>query len=245
MSMPSLSAPSPSPSPPSLSGSAEAVELPRLRARLPRNLHKVIFLVHIAAAVGWLGVTSTFLVLTVSLLGRRDAATLRTGYAIHELIVTWLARPAALVTLGTGLVLALGTGWGRFRHWWVPAKLVLLVATVALTVTVSPTVLPYAVEHADTAGTPAYSDAQHTLVLMALYHVVMISTAAGLAVFKPGGRRRRPRPQGPAEAADHTADDSADRSGRAAVDVEASPVASPYSPRSGPEERLIEKGRQR
>jgi hypothetical protein len=157
---------------------------------LPPAWRKTVLLAHVAASVGWLGVTATFLVLTVSLLDTRDAATLRTGYAIHELMVTWLARPAALLTLGTGLVLALGTRWG-LRHWWVTAKLVLLVATVALTVTVSPAALEFAVAHADSAGTPAYAEAQRTLVLMALYHVALIGTAAALSVFKPGGRLRK------------------------------------------------------
>lgn len=170
---------------------AETAGRRRSTSRLPRGLRNVILLVHVAAAVGWLGVTSTFLVLTVSLLDSRDPATLRVGYAVHELMVTWLARPAALLALGTGLVLAVGTGWSPVRHWWVPAKLALLVATVVLTITVSPTLLPYAVEHAADAGTPAYTDAQQTLVLMALYHVVMIGTALALAVFKPGRRERR------------------------------------------------------
>jgi hypothetical protein len=93
------------------------------------------------------------------------------------MLVTWLARPAALATLGTGLMLALSTRWGLLRHWWPPAKLVLLVATVALTVTVSPDALRYAVDHAESAGTAAYTDVQHTLVLMAAYHVVSTPTA--------------------------------------------------------------------
>lgn len=147
-------------------------------------------LTHVVAAVGWLGVTATFLVLTVALLDSRDSATLRAGYAMHELMVTWLARPAALLTLGTGLVLSLGTRWGLVRHWWVLAKLVLLVATVAVTVSVSPDLLRYSIEHADEAGTAGYADAQRVLVLMAIYHVVMIGTAAALSVYKPAGRLR-------------------------------------------------------
>lgn len=149
---------------------------------------------HIVGSIGWLGVTATFVVLTLALLDISDPATLRSGYAMHELMVTWLARPAALLTLGTGLVLSFGTPWGLHRYWWVLAKLVLLVATVVVTVSVSPELLGYAVEHAGSVGTPAYTGAQRTLVLMALYHVVMIGAAAALSVYKPGGRLRRPRP---------------------------------------------------
>jgi hypothetical protein len=162
----------------------------RRPAGLPAAWRKALLLAHILASVGWLGVTATFVVLTFALLGVRDPAVLRSGYVAHELLVTWLARPAALATLGTGLVLALATPWGLLRHWWVPAKLLLLVATVALTVTVCPDTLKYVVDDAEAVGTATYTGAQHTLLLMALYHVVMIGAAAALSVFKPGGRIR-------------------------------------------------------
>ena len=35
---------------------------------------------------------------------------------MHELMVTWLARPAALLTLGTGLLLSFGTQWVLTRY---------------------------------------------------------------------------------------------------------------------------------
>lgn len=41
---------------------------------------------------------------------------------------------------------------------------------------------------------PAYTAAQRTLVLMALYHVMMIGAAVALSIYKPGGRLRRPAP---------------------------------------------------
>lgn len=90
-------------------------------------------------------------------------------------------------------MLSFGTQWRLTRYWWVLAKLVLLVATVVVTVLVSPELLSYAVEHAESVGTPAYTSAQRTLVLMALYHVVMIGAAAVLSVYKPGGWLRRSR----------------------------------------------------
>ncbi|WP_156994398.1 hypothetical protein [Pseudonocardia acaciae] len=87
----------------------------------------------------------------------------------------------------------MGTRWGLTRHWWVPAKLALLLATVVVTISVSPEMLRYAVAHAEAAGTPEYLRAQTVLVVMALYHVAMISAAAALSVFKPGGRISRAR----------------------------------------------------
>ena len=161
----------------------------RRRPWLSGAWRKAVVLVHIVGSVGWLGVTATFVVLTISLLAVRDAATLRSGYAVHELMVTWLARPAALLTLGTGLLLSFGTQWGLTRYWWVLAKLVLLVATVAVTVSISPDTLAFAITYAEASGTPPYTEAQYVLVALAFFHVAMIGAATALSVFKPGRRR--------------------------------------------------------
>ncbi len=153
----------------------------------------VLRLLHIGVSVGWLGVTATFVVLTVWLLGERDPLVLRDGYAVHALMVTWLARPAAILAVSTGLLLVVSRArsWtSRWWVWWVPAKLGLLVATVVVTAVVSPPTLGFAVDGAALVGTPVYDDAQRTLVLLAVYHVVMISAAATLAVFRPGRRFR-------------------------------------------------------
>jgi hypothetical protein len=154
---------------------------------------RMLLVGHIGLAAGWLGVTATFLVLTLWLATVRDPGVLRAGYGVHELVVTWLARPAAIGAAATGLLLALSAGRGRGRGWWtwwVPAKAALVVATVLATAPTSPPALTYAITSADRAGTAAYASVQQTLVALALYHVVMITVALGLAVFKPGRRRR-------------------------------------------------------
>lgn len=172
---------------------------PATRTGPARALRRVLLLLHLATGLGWLGVTATFLVLTLWLLGSRDPATLRTGYAVHDLTVVWLARPAAIGTTVTGLLLVLAADRRRpprWWLWWVPAKLAVVVATVVVTVSISPAALRFAVEHADQAGTAAYTGTQEALVLVAVYHVVMITAAAALAVFRPGARSRAPRRTG-------------------------------------------------
>jgi hypothetical protein len=69
------------------------------------------------------------------------------------------------------------------------AKLVLLVATVAVTVSISPDTLAFAITYAEASGTPAYTEAQYVLVALAFFHVAMIGAATALSVFKPGRRR--------------------------------------------------------
>ncbi|WP_328304619.1 hypothetical protein [Actinomycetospora sp. NBC_00405] len=166
------------------------------RPRSAAGARRVLLLLHLAMGLGWLGVTSAFVVLTVWLLDVRDPATVRTGYLVHELLVVWVARPAAIGVAATGMLLALTAGRRRAPRWWlwwVPAKLALVVATVVVTVSVSPAALRFAVGHADTVGSPAYTDIQHALVLVAIYHVAMITAAALLAISRPGTRFRSAR----------------------------------------------------
>ncbi|HLU56153.1 MAG TPA: hypothetical protein VKZ81_11885 [Pseudonocardia sp.] len=155
---------------------------------------RAVLVLHLALGLGWLGVTAAFLVLTVWLLDVRDPATLRAGYAFHDLAVVWLARPAAIGSTSTGLLLVLLAGrfpaWRRWL-WWVPAKLALVVTTVVVTVNISPEALRVAVDRADAVGSPAYTEVQYALVGVAVFHVVMITAAAVLSVFRPGVRRAR------------------------------------------------------
>jgi hypothetical protein len=49
------------------------------------------------------------------------------------LVASWTIVPLAVASLLTGLVMALGTKWGLFRHWWVLISFLLtVVATVVL-----------------------------------------------------------------------------------------------------------------
>jgi hypothetical protein len=98
-----------------------------------------------------------------------------------------LLVPLALASLTTGTILALGTVWGLFRHYWVIFKLVLtLIATLVLmlyTQTISTT--------AAMAADPAMSamDFPSALLHTGGGLVVLLLTAA-LAVYKPRGMTR-------------------------------------------------------
>ncbi|MDQ3937605.1 MAG: hypothetical protein M3253_02880, partial [Chloroflexota bacterium] len=62
-----------------------------------------------------------------------SAATVRSAWLAMGIVVSWAIVPLALAGLLTGLVMALGTKWGLFRHWWVLISLALtILATVVL-----------------------------------------------------------------------------------------------------------------
>lgn len=88
---------------------------------------------HVACSVGSLGGVAAFLALAVAGVTTPDAWMARAAYSAMGVIAWFVVLPLVLGSLLSGLVQALGTPWGLFRHWWVLAKLLLTgVVTIIL-----------------------------------------------------------------------------------------------------------------
>lgn len=97
------------------------------------GLRKLMLTAHITSSVGLLGAIAAFLALSVAGLTSRDEQMVRAAYRAMELSARLVIVPLALASLLDGLIQALGTPWGLFRHYWVLAKLLLTVfATIVL-----------------------------------------------------------------------------------------------------------------
>jgi hypothetical protein len=97
------------------------------------GLRKLALTVHLTTSVGWIGAVVAYLALGVSAVAGRDAQTVRAAWIAMELTGWYVIVPLALAALLTGLVMALGTPWGLFRHYWVLITLVLtILSTVVL-----------------------------------------------------------------------------------------------------------------
>ena len=99
----------------------------------PPLLRKTVFTAHVVTSVGWLGAVAAYLALDVAAATSPDADVARASYVAMEVVVLWVIVPLAFASVVVGVVNALGTTWGLFRHWWVVVKLLLtVVATVVL-----------------------------------------------------------------------------------------------------------------
>jgi hypothetical protein len=97
------------------------------------RLRKFALIVHLTCSVGWIGAVLAYLALVVAATLGQDARTLQGAWIAMELIGWYVIVPLAVTSLLTGLVMALGTPWGLFRHYWVLLSLVLTIfATVVL-----------------------------------------------------------------------------------------------------------------
>ena len=96
----------------------------------------------------------------------------------------WLSVPFGLLAVATGVLLGVGTTWGLIRHWWVVAKIVIAAAVIIT----DPLLIARAAHDAVASGqTPS------GLFGPAIAHVVVLTVATVLSVFKPRGRTPRGR----------------------------------------------------
>ena len=156
---------------------------------MPPALRKAALVGHVTSSVGWLGAVAAFLVLAVVALHTADATTSGSLYLAMEILGKAVLLPLAFASLFTGLVQALGTPWGLFRHWWVIVKLALTVLSTLVLVAYTTTLTALA----DAARNPAGhlgALPSSSPVLHAALALVVLTAAAALSVFKPRGLTR-------------------------------------------------------
>lgn len=97
------------------------------------SLRKFALTVHLTFSIGWIGAVFVYLALSAAAMTSRDPQTVPAAWIAMELTGWYVIVPLSIASLLTGLVMALGTKWGLFRHYWVLFSFVLtIVATVVL-----------------------------------------------------------------------------------------------------------------
>lgn len=96
------------------------------------KLRKFTLTSHITFSVGWLGAVAVFLALAITGLTTFDKQLAYSIYIAMEISTLYIIVPFCLASLITGLIQALGTKWGLFKHYWIIVKLFLTVAMTIL-----------------------------------------------------------------------------------------------------------------
>jgi hypothetical protein len=100
---------------------------------LSSALRKFLLTLHLMSSLGWAGAVAVFVVLDIAAVTGNDPRLGRLLWLALEATIWSLLVPLAFASLVTGVILALGTVWGLFRHYWVLFKLTLtLIATTVL-----------------------------------------------------------------------------------------------------------------
>ena len=155
------------------------------------RVRKFTLTTHIVSSVGWLGAVAAFLALAIVGVASDDRQTVVAAYIAMESTGWFILVPLAAAAFASGLIQALGSKWGLFRHYWVLAKLLItLVATVVLLL-----YMQTLGALADTARSTSSADGLGALrsgspVLHASGALILLLVAAGLSVYKPRGITR-------------------------------------------------------
>ncbi len=152
------------------------------------GVRKFALTAHVTSSVGWLGAVAGFLVLAVTGLTRQDAQMVRAAYLAMELTAWFVIVPLSIASPLTGLVQALGTSWGLFRHYWVLVKfLITIPATVLLLVHMRPIGHLARVVATTTLSSGDLAGLRIRLVADAGAALVVLLVATTLSVYKPRG----------------------------------------------------------
>jgi hypothetical protein len=160
-------------------------------------LRKFVLAAHLTFSVGWIGTVIAYLALGLSAVNSEDSQTIRAAWTAMEIVGWYVIVPLAVASLLTGLIMALGTKWGLFRHYWVVISFGLTVFATAVLLLHMPSVSTTAdiaqrVEGAELnalggdLGHPAIG-----LVVLLAVQVLNIYKPSGLTRF--GWRREQER----------------------------------------------------
>jgi hypothetical protein len=138
------------------------------------------------ASVGWLGAVLAYLALDITAVTSRDVQTVRAAYVAMDLTIWYAIVPLALGSVLIGVVNALGTPWGLFRHYWVLLKFLLtILATIVLLqeAQVVSGLADAALSIPDPRQLPG-------TLLHSVGGLIVLLVIAVLAIFKPRGMTR-------------------------------------------------------
>jgi hypothetical protein len=152
------------------------------------RLRKFALSVHLTFAVGWIGAVLAYLALGVGAMTSQDVQTVRAAWTAMELTGWYVIVPLALASLLTGLVMALGTKWGLFRHYWVLISFTLTIFATVVLLLHMPTVSEMADAAQEAEGTSL--EALGGDLLHPGIGLVVLLTIQVLNLYKPPGMTR-------------------------------------------------------
>jgi hypothetical protein len=152
-------------------------------------VRKLALTVHVVSSVGWLGAVAASLALATAGLAGEDAQVVRAAYLAMNSIGEGVLVPLALTSLLSGVVQALGTKWGLFRHYWVLMKFLINVFASAVLVLYMQT-LGYLAGLAADPSVDLSVLRNPSPMLHAGAAMLLLVVATTLSVYKPRGMTR-------------------------------------------------------
>ena len=151
-------------------------------------LRRLALTAHVTCSVGWLGAVAGFLALAIAGLASRELLMVRSSYVAMDLVGWYVIVPLCFASLVTGVIQALGTPWGLFRHYWVVAKLLIaILATIVLLVHMQPISGLGRAAAEQVLGLGDFRDVRIQLIADAGAALLVLLVATTLSIYKPRG----------------------------------------------------------
>jgi hypothetical protein len=152
------------------------------------GLRKFALTIHLTFSIGWIGAVVAYLALGVGAETATDAQRVRAAWIAMELTGWFVIVPLAVGSWLTGLLVALGTKWGLFRHYWVLFSFVLTTLAAVVLLLHMPTVSSLADIAQEAEGARVFElggDLGHPGIGLVVLLAVQI-----LNMYKPRGMTR-------------------------------------------------------
>lgn len=151
-------------------------------------LRKFALTSHVVASVGWAGALAVFLAHAIVSVSSQDVQTVRAASLAMEVAAWFVILPLSIAAMATGLIQALGTAWGLFRHYWVMAKVLLtLLATTVLLLKLEPIGHLARAAAETTFSVSNLAGLRISLLVHAAGGLLVLLGTAALAIYKPQG----------------------------------------------------------
>ena len=150
---------------------------------------KFILATHIAFSVGWFGAVATFVALNIVGINSSDNKIIGSSYIAMNLIAWYIILPFCIVSFLTGLIQAIFTQWGLFKHYWIIAKLVLTTGCTLLLIVHMQSISEGAIL-ASSAELPfiTLKTLGTTLFFKAAAALIVLLLIIAISIYKPWGK---------------------------------------------------------
>jgi uncharacterized membrane protein len=146
---------------------------------------KLLTVVHVVSSVALVGEVWGLVLLNLTATLTADGTLANSAYRLMGVLVFGGGIPLSLTALASGIALALGSRWGLARHYWVFAKLLLLIGVILAGMLLF---TPEGMADATAGGAAPPAGRGWWQVAVVSGQFSMLLTATALSVFKP--RRR-------------------------------------------------------
>jgi hypothetical protein len=153
---------------------------------LAPSTRKVLLIVHIAVSVALLGTCASIVVTSLAAALTEDDTLAHSAYTLLG-NSRYLGIPFSLLSLISGVLLAVRGRWGLFRFRWTAIKLIALVGVLVLGALPQNLVLDPLVDSA----APTDEGVRWLVPVIASAQISLLLLATSLSVIKPSARLRR------------------------------------------------------